>query len=116
MKRIMILFAAVFSLIWGGCSDPFENQAFRETDKMPAASYMEANSSTYSLWVDLLNYTGLFNTVNLKMDYTCFVPDNERFSTKERNFIGSGIEQGRGCKFGALSYYRISSVYLFRLL
>ena len=48
MKRIMILFAAVFSLIWGGCSDPFENQAFRETDKMPAASYMEANSSTYS--------------------------------------------------------------------
>ena len=40
MKRIMILFAAVFSLIWGGCSDPFENQAFRETDKMPAASYL----------------------------------------------------------------------------
>ena len=80
MKRIMILFAAVFSLIWGGCSDPFENQAFRETDKMPAASYMEANSSTYSLWVDLLNYTGLFNTVNLKMDYTCFVPDNDAMS------------------------------------
>ena len=26
MKRIMILFAAVFSLIWGGCSDPFETQ------------------------------------------------------------------------------------------
>ena len=80
MKRIMILFAAVFSLIWGGCSDPFENQAFRETDKMPAASYMEANSSTYSVWVDLLNYTGLFNTVNLKMDYTCFVPDNDAMS------------------------------------
>ena len=47
---------------------------------MPAASYMEANSSTYSLWVDLLNYTGLFNTVNLKMDYTCFVPDNDAMS------------------------------------
>ena len=41
---------------------------------------MEANSSTYSLWVDLLNYTGLFNTVNLKMDYTCFVPDNDAMS------------------------------------
>lgn len=81
MKRVMILFAAVFSLIWGACSDPYENQAFKETDKMPAASYMEANDSIYSLWVDLLNYTGLYNTVNLKMDYTCFVPDNAAMSS-----------------------------------
>ena len=39
MKRIMILFAAVFSLIWGGCSDPFENQAFRETEDAGSQLY-----------------------------------------------------------------------------
>lgn len=77
MKRIMILFAVAFTLIIGACTDPYENQVFKDTDKMPAASYLEAHSSTYSLWVELLNYTELFNTVNLKMDYTCFVPDNE---------------------------------------
>lgn len=76
MKRIMILFAVAFMLMCGSCTDPYENQVFKDTDKMPAASYMEAHSSTYSSWIDLLNYTGLFNTVNLKMDYTCFVPDN----------------------------------------
>lgn len=86
MKRIVILLAAAFTLMWGACSDPFADQVFKDTDKMPAASYMEANEAVYSSWVDLLKYTGLFNTVNLKLDYTCFVPDNEamaKFLQKE---------------------------------
>ncbi|WP_291584761.1 fasciclin domain-containing protein [Bacteroides sp.] len=77
MKRIIILLAAAFTLMWGACSDPYADQVFKDTDKMPAANYMEANEAVYSSWVDLLKYTGLFNTVNLKLDYTCFVPDNE---------------------------------------
>lgn len=77
MKRVVILLAAAFTLMWGACSDPYADQVFKDTDKMPAASFMEANEDVYSLWVDLLKYTGLFNTVNLNMDYTCFVPDNE---------------------------------------
>lgn len=77
MKRVVILLAAAFTLMWGACSDPYADQVFKDTDKMPAASFMEANENIYSSWVDLLKYTGLFNTVNLNMDYTCFVPDNE---------------------------------------
>lgn len=56
---------------------------------------MEANEDVYSLWVDLLKYTGLFNTVNLNMDYTCFVPDNEAMHKylrqKEKVQYGSWI-------------------------
>lgn len=90
MKRIVILLATAFTLMWGACSDPYADQVFKDTDKMPAASYMEANEAVYSSWVDLLKYTGLFNTVNLKLDYTCFVPDNEamaKFLQKDRKSV-----------------------------
>ena len=73
MKRVVILLAAAFTLMWGACSDPYADQVFKDTDKMPAASFMDANEDVYSLWVDLLKYTGLFNTVNLNMDYTCLL-------------------------------------------
>lgn len=77
MKRVVILLTVVATLLWGACSDPYADQVFKDTDKMPAANFMEANGSAYASWVELLKYTGLFNTVNLAMDYTCFVPDNE---------------------------------------
>ena len=43
MKRVVILLAAAFTLMWGACSDPYADQVFKDTDKMPAASFMEAN-------------------------------------------------------------------------
>lgn len=60
------------------CSDPYANTAYIEEMKdVPAATYMSENSETYSLWVDLLKYTDLYNTLNLSANYTCFVPNND---------------------------------------
>lgn len=70
------------------CSDPYENTSYIENMKeVPAATYMSENAEIYSLWVDLLKYTDLYNTLNLSADYTCFVPNNDAMKAylKARN-------------------------------
>jgi len=60
------------------CSDPYANNAYiEEMEDVPAATYMSENPEVYSLWVDLLKYTDLYNTLNLSANYTCFVPNND---------------------------------------
>jgi uncharacterized surface protein with fasciclin (FAS1) repeats len=76
MKNIVILFILSVSLLFS-CKDKNINEAYIAMEDMPAASFMKANPDKYSLWVDLLDYTDMFNTINLNANYTCFVPSND---------------------------------------
>jgi len=77
MKKLINLLI-VSTLILCSCADPFANSIYSNTaSKLPAATYMEKTDSlNVSLWVDLLKYTDLYNTINLQANYTCFVPNN----------------------------------------
>ncbi|HPR32318.1 MAG TPA: fasciclin domain-containing protein [Prolixibacteraceae bacterium] len=70
-----ILIAALVALFFS-CVDPYEDQITPAYDFYPAATYMQMDSTHFSLWVELLRYTGLFHTLNLGANYTCFVPGN----------------------------------------
>ena len=77
MKKIIYIFIVVIVALYS-CSDPYADNSFiKDESALPAASYMEqADSLKVSMWVDLLKYTSMFNTMNLSADYTCFVPDD----------------------------------------
>lgn len=97
MKHLFLIL--IFCILGGACSDPYNNDVFKEADKMPAANLLESNSENYSSWVELLYHTGLFNTLNLDKEYTCFVPDNDamaEFMTKRNISSISEINQEEG--------------------
>lgn len=72
---ILLLTAGVHS-----CTDPYANDSYlEEALEHPVATYLNKNPDDYSLWVELLKYTDLYNSLNLNANYTCFVPDNVAF-------------------------------------
>lgn len=78
MKKLIYLIA-IFIVTLASCTDPFaKNSTYViDTSVLPAASYMnQTDSLNVSLWVQLLKYTDLYNTLNLADDYTCFVPND----------------------------------------
>ena len=77
MKKIINLLI-ISTVLFCSCTDPFVNSTFSTTAvNLPAATYMDKTDSlNVSLWVDLLKYTDLYNTINLQASYTCFVPNN----------------------------------------
>ncbi|MFA9392144.1 MAG: fasciclin domain-containing protein [Prolixibacteraceae bacterium] len=87
MKNITIILL-LFALMYA-CHDPYEDQITPAYEFYPAATYMSMDS-TFSVWVDLLKYTNLYNTLNLSANYTCFVPDDEAMEAylKTKGFTG----------------------------
>lgn len=60
------------------CKDPYANISYIDSiTEFPIATYLEDNSEKYSLWVELLKQSNLYNSLNLNANYTCFVPDND---------------------------------------
>ena len=79
MKKIIYILSVV-ALTLGACVDPYagDSSLVKDTNVLPAASYMDSiDSLNVSLWVDVLKYTNLYNTLNLAANYTCFVPTND---------------------------------------
>ncbi|NLO71029.1 MAG: DUF5108 domain-containing protein [Porphyromonadaceae bacterium] len=73
---VLLLAASLYS-----CDDPFANDSYLdEALELPAATFMNNDPDNYSLWVELLKYTNLYNSINLNANYTCFVPNNEAFN------------------------------------
>lgn len=75
MKKYILIYmigAALFS-----CKDPYEGSTFTAYEDLPMASYLNSRPDDFSLWVELLNYTELYNTFNLFTAYTGFIPNNE---------------------------------------
>ncbi|MDD3320248.1 MAG: fasciclin domain-containing protein [Paludibacter sp.] len=83
MKKIIVILAIVTGILYS-CVDPYatDSTLIKDLNTLPAASYLEnADSLNVSMWVDLLKYTDLYNTMNLAADYTCFVPGNTAMLT-----------------------------------
>lgn len=77
MKKLFYIIIVIIGTLYA-CNDPYAGNSFiKDESALPAASFMEQSDSlNVSLWVDLLKYTNLFNSINLSAAYTCFVPDN----------------------------------------
>lgn len=79
MKKLKFIIACLTGIMLFSCVDPYidDTTLIQDTNVLPAASYMEKTDSLgLSLWVELLKYTGLYNSLNLAGSFTCFVPDN----------------------------------------
>lgn len=78
MKKIVYIIIITITTLYS-CADPYatDSSYIKDVSALPAASYMERNDSlNLSMWVDLLKYTDLYNTMNLAANYTLFVPNN----------------------------------------
>jgi len=76
-KNVYIFIISIITLY--SCVDPnsTDSDYIKDVSALPAASYMERTDSlNLSMWVDLLKYTDLYNTMNLAANYTLFVPNN----------------------------------------
>ena len=79
MKKLKLITAILSGFLLFSCVDPYIDDAtlIKDTNVLPAASYMEKTDSLQlSLWVELLKHSGLYNSLNLAGSFTCFVPDN----------------------------------------
>lgn len=77
MKKILYSIIAI-AVLFASCKDDFDNTFADDPTTLPAATYMELEEEqSMALWVELLKYTNMFNTLNLSAEYTCFVPNNE---------------------------------------
>ncbi|MDD3166184.1 MAG: DUF5108 domain-containing protein [Bacteroidales bacterium] len=80
MKRLQYLIW-IF-LIVSACEDPFKDQLFvtesEDVLTLTNAAYLDSRSEEFSLWIDLLNYTDLYNAINdASTQTTVFCPNNE---------------------------------------
>lgn len=74
IRQYILVFLLASLFTW--CSDPYEDEVFAAYEDEPIALYLE-NSEDFTLWAELLKKADLFNALNLNLDYTCFVADND---------------------------------------
>jgi uncharacterized surface protein with fasciclin (FAS1) repeats len=77
MKKI--IYSIITIILLYACTDPYakDSSYIKDVSALPAASYMERTDSlNLSMWVELLKYTNLYNSMNLAANYTLFVPNN----------------------------------------
>jgi uncharacterized surface protein with fasciclin (FAS1) repeats len=78
MKKILYILV-ITAIGFTACVDPYagDSSLIKDVNALPTASYLEKTDSlNVSMWVELLKYTDLYNTLNLAANYTCFVPTN----------------------------------------
>lgn len=76
MKNRHFIFVLLLASIFTWCTDPYEDEVFAAYDEEPIGLYLEANPE-FANWVKLLKKADLFNAMNISIDYTCFVANNE---------------------------------------
>lgn len=77
MKNIMLLSGLLFVLLFCvRCEDSLDGTTFSAYNEQPVGLWLE-NHPEYSEFVKLLKKTDLYNALNVKMDFTCFVCDND---------------------------------------
>lgn len=69
------------------CDDKLKDDVLTVYDEQPIGLFLESKEE-FSEWVEMLKYTGYFNALNVKDQYTCFVPTNEAVRTylQEKNY------------------------------
>ena len=75
MRNIFILLFSL-SIVFASCDDPYANEDFAAYTEQPMGIYLETKPA-YASWVQLLKKADLYNALNVKSDFTCFVANNE---------------------------------------
>lgn len=70
------LFILITGIWFFSCQDPYEGSTFTAFEELPASSYLASRPDDFSLWIELLKHTDLYNTLNLNTSYTLFAPNN----------------------------------------
>ncbi len=76
MKKIIIFTGLMLlPLLFTTCKDDLENTTFNAYTEQPIGIYLEMHPE-YSEWVKLLKKANLYNALNIKTKFTCFVVSN----------------------------------------
>lgn len=75
MKKYILLY--ILGAVLFSCNDPYEGTTFTAYEDYPISKYLDTHPEDFSLWVELLKFTDLYNTFNLYESYTAFVPNNK---------------------------------------
>lgn len=77
-NKILMTLLLLLVVTWFGCEDDLEKKTFAAFEEQPVGIWLE-NNPDYSLWSALLKRTNLYNAVNVKTKFTCFIVDDETF-------------------------------------
>lgn len=89
---ILLLFGTLII----SCSQYTPEGSYLTSDALPVSSYLTKNADKFSIWIDLLNYTDLYNAMNLSSSYTCFIPTNDAMNSflKSKNLTSvTGLDK-----------------------
>lgn len=93
MKRYIITLCTLIAFLFS-CEDPYENDTYMAYDEYPTATYLDSRADEFSLWIELLKYTDLYNAINqASRTFTCFVPDNDAMNTYLASQNVSSVEE-----------------------
>ncbi len=93
MKRYIITLCTLIAFLFS-CEDPYENDTYMAYDEYPTATYLDSRADDFSLWIELLHYTDLYNAINqASRTFTCFVPDNDAMTTFLKSKNVSSVEE-----------------------
>lgn len=82
MRKLIYTTLSFLIVFLSGCNDSDAGKGvFAESEDVNIATWLETEGNAdFSQWVSLLKYTDLYNTMNLRSSYTCFVPNNQAMS------------------------------------
>lgn len=77
MRKLFILLKmAVLTACLVCCKDSLDDDTFTAYEEQPVGIFL-AQKPEYSEWVKLLQRTDLYNALNVNMDFTCFIANND---------------------------------------
>ncbi len=74
----VMVVTAIFAIIIS-CQEDEPVEAFFEEDELQISAYLEQHTDEFSTLIEVMEITGLENTLNAYGHYTFFAPDNEAF-------------------------------------
>ncbi|MCC8087686.1 MAG: fasciclin domain-containing protein [Rikenellaceae bacterium] len=100
MKKLLYIFLTGLFLF--SCKEPYKDEIFAVPDGLPIATSIKEgivsedgvvllDPEEFTLWVEILEYTDLYKSLNLDGTFTCFVPNNEGVQEFLRNLGYSSV-------------------------
>jgi uncharacterized surface protein with fasciclin (FAS1) repeats len=86
----VIVVTAIFAIIIS-CQEDEPVEVFFEEDELQISAYLEQHNDEFSTLIEVMEITGLENTLNAYGHYTFFAPDNEAFDEFCASFGKSSV-------------------------
>lgn len=84
----------LFMLLINSCNDDLEDSTFFTTDDMNITQTLESNPEKFSMYVEILEKTEFYTSLQSYGDYTCLAPTNEAIQTYlEKTFNVSTVAE-----------------------